>query len=159
MARIQATAKVHDVELKAISSGNIVTISCFERLWSKNRKYAQEKYTPPAIKDRDSNGVYYMWYQLRVFVPDTQIARYRDLSKGSFIDFMGELHEDVWLDKQTGEKRTRLYISSSDVKFIPTGERPASQESSQRHHGATAPTGKPEPDAFGDDIPFDDIPF
>lgn len=63
------------------------------------------------------------------------------LSKGSQCLVNGELRMDQWEDKETGAKRSKLYIDNANVTF--TGSRGSSVEVG----AATVPAG-------GDDVPF-----
>ena len=47
-------------------------------------------------------------------------AKYHDKGRPAFID--GELRLDQWEDKQSGEKRSKLYVVGNDWQFVGTGQ-------------------------------------
>jgi single-strand DNA-binding protein len=47
-------------------------------------------------------------------------AKYHDKGRPAFIE--GELRLDQWDDKQSGEKRSKLYVVGNDWQFVGTGQ-------------------------------------
>lgn len=73
------------------------------------------------------------------------------LKKGSSAMVVGRLKIDVWDDKQTGQKRTRLGVTAQTVQFLstPSGERsePKQDKPSGRSMPAREDSGYQEDDA------------
>lgn len=70
------------------------------------------------------------------------------LAKGSGVLVEGSLKEDTWEDKQTGKKRSRLYVLARAVQFLtPKGDRCAEAK----------PEAKNE--ALEEDFNAEEVPF
>lgn len=71
--------------------------------------------------------------------------------KGSPIHVEGRLESDSWDDKQTGQKRTKTFVTVESVQFLPGG----------KGDGPTRDTStrQPEPGEGGDSGPDDEVPF
>jgi single-strand DNA-binding protein len=73
----------------------------------------------------------------------------KHLSRGSSVFVEGKLQMDAWEDKETGRKRSKLYVRANRVHFLDAPpERPDSGRRSE-------PAGRDE----GAKIDQDDIPF
>ena len=73
------------------------------------------------FKDQEGN-----WKEEPTFVDITffgkrgeAFAKYHDKGRPAFID--GELRLDQWEDKQSGEKRSKLYVVGNDWQFVGSG--------------------------------------
>ena len=80
------------------------------------------------------------------------------LSKGRGVFIEGRLQMDVWDDKTTGQKRTKLKVVADNLQFLPDGKGGAARQSnddsssgSDRQGGSAPPAGDYEEE---DDIPF-----
>lgn len=85
-------------------------------------------------------------------------AKFHDKGKGAFIE--GELRLDQWEDKQTGEKRQKLYVVGNEWRFV--GGNPPSQgqsHASQDDWDNAKPAGEATPAGAkqGDYTTIDDI--
>ena len=81
------------------------------------------------------------------------------LTKGKPVFVSGQVKQDTWDDKKTGEKRTKWHIFANDVEFVgDSGKGEGKQESraDMPHVAAPSPTPRdsapPAPDT--DDVPF-----
>jgi len=80
------------------------------------------------------------------------------LAKGRGIFVEGRLQMESWDDKDTGKKRTKMKIIGENIQFLPSGDRNASQSSSQSSpppqssHTSQAPP--PSYASEENDIPF-----
>lgn len=82
------------------------------------------------------------------------------LSKGRGVFIEGRLQMDVWDDKATGQKRSKLKVVADNLQFLPDGkggsgrsfqEREASEIGDERQGGSAGPEGDYQEE---DDIPF-----
>jgi single-strand DNA-binding protein len=80
------------------------------------------------------------------------------LSKGRGVFIEGRLQMDVWDDKTTGQKRTKLKVVADNLQFLPDGKGGAARQSNDdsssggdRQGGSAGPAGDFEEE---DDIPF-----
>jgi len=83
--------------------------------------------------------------------------RYHKKGASAFVE--GSLRYDTWEDKNTGAKRSKLYVVADNWEFVGAGRRDAGVESapSGRDFGSDAGEeyGAPEPGFLGkDDAPF-----
>ena len=111
---------------------------------------------------QDSEG---NWQEEATFVDITMFgkrgeafSRFHQKGKPAFID--GSLRFDTWDDKQTGQKRSKLYVVGDNWEFVGSGggarqsgprEEPAVAGSEAGGYGGYA--GEPEP------VEVDDTPF
>lgn len=87
------------------------------------------------------------------------------LSKGRGVFIEGRLQMDVWDDKTTGQKRSKLKVVADNLQFLPDGKGGASRQyadtssdtSSDASDGGYRPGGSPAP--AEDYQEEDDIPF
>jgi len=120
------------------------------------------------FKDQTGN-----WKEEATFVDVTffgkrgeAFAKYHDKGRPAFIE--GELRLDQWEDKQSGEKRSKLYVVGNDWQFVGSGSGAREGAGAEwQESGAAAPgggyaggyggaaegSGEPEP------IDVDDTPF
>ncbi len=80
------------------------------------------------------------------------------LKKGSPILVEGRLRLDTWDDKQTNQKRSKIFVIAENVKFLGSGqprEGGAPENARNRPPAAPAPTAS-EP---AEETPSDDVPF
>lgn len=63
------------------------------------------------------------------------------LTKGRMVEVVGALRLDEWTDKQTEERRSRVYIKANRLEFLPDG----------RSNGRTAAPADNEPDDVDDE--------
>lgn len=77
------------------------------------------------------------------------------LSKGRGVFIEGRLQMDMWDDKTTGQKRTKLKVVADNLQFLPDGKGGFRQQNDDgggdRQGGSAAPAGDYEEE---DDIPF-----
>lgn len=79
------------------------------------------------------------------------------LTKGRGVFIEGRLQMDVWDDKATGQKRSKLKVVADNLQFLPDGKgagmKVYNEESSggERQGGSAGPAGDYEEE---DDIPF-----
>lgn len=80
------------------------------------------------------------------------------LHKGSRVLVQGRLRQESWEDKETGQKRSRIDVTASDVTFLdaPGGERRQPQGDTDSTSGEVEPAEKVIDDST---INLDDIPF
>lgn len=78
------------------------------------------------------------------------------LQKGSPVHIEGRLELDQWDDKETGKKRSKLYVACERLSFL--GRRPDGQEQPARPQ-QSAPAGAPEQHEPGEELDIPDIPF
>jgi len=79
-----------------------------------------------AVNRRFKDGASGEWREEATFVDITffgkrgeAFAKYHDKGKPAFIE--GSLRLDTWDDKQTGEKRSKLYVVGDDWQFVGSG--------------------------------------
>lgn len=89
-------------------------------------------------------------------------AKYHDKGKTAFIE--GSLRLDQWDDKQSGEKRSKLYVVGDDWQFVGSGpggggarEAASSDEGGADRGGYGGYSGATEPAA--ETIDSDEAPF
>lgn len=86
------------------------------------------------------------------------------LKKGSQVLISGRLHQDSWIDKNTGQKRSKIVVVAENLQMLgsrdsDSGPTPASNQPPQHQAApparAPAPAGKsqPEPD-WPEETPF-----
>jgi single-strand DNA-binding protein len=84
------------------------------------------------------------------------------LHKGSPVHIEGRLELDQWDDKETGKKRTKLYVACERLLFVggkkPEGQAaPAGQRAPAARPGAPSPVHHEPGEEL--DIPEENIPF
>lgn len=67
----------------------------------------------------------------------------RHCTKGAGVLFQGRLKMDQWEDKQTGQKRSKLYVVAEAFQF--TGRKPEGEDQGQATERAPRPTPAPQP--------------
>lgn len=113
-------------------------------------------------KVQDGNGG---WKDETTFVDVTvwgssaeNAQKYLTKGRGVFIE--GRLQMDVWDDKATGQKRSKLKVVADNLQFLPDGkggptrqfsEGPGGHENGSRQGGSAAPADDYQEE---DDIPF-----
>ena len=97
-----------DPEMRYTTSGTaIANISlAVNRKWYNEARELQEEVTFVTVdafgKQAETIGQYF--------------------KKGNPIFLEGRLHQDQWVDKQTGEKRSRLKVVLRNFQFLPSGQ-------------------------------------
>lgn len=82
----------------------------------------------------------------------------RHCTKGAGVLFQGRLKMDQWEDKQTGQKRSKLFVVADTFQF--TGRKPEGEDQGQAPERAPRRTPAPAtPPAAPDDDPDRDLPF
>jgi single-strand DNA-binding protein len=74
------------------------------------------------------------------------------LKKGSSALFIGKLDQEVWDDKQTGQKRSKIVIVADQVRFLggkQNSERPRTDD--RKQHGKRKPPHDPDLDEGNED--------
>lgn len=114
-------------------------------------------------KVQDGNG---NWKDETTFVDVTvwgssaeNAQKYLTKGRGVFIE--GRLQMDVWDDKATGQKRSKLKVVADNLQFLPDGKggptRQFSENPSNGHDGGSRQGGSAAPaDDYQEE---DDIPF
>jgi single-strand DNA-binding protein len=114
-------------------------------------------------KVQDGNGG---WKDETTFVDVTvwgssaeNAQKYLTKGRGVFIE--GRLQMDVWDDKTTGQKRSKLKVVADNLQFLPDGKggapRQYSENPSNGHDGGSRQGGSAAPaDDYQEE---DDIPF
>ena len=114
-------------------------------------------------KVQDGNGG---WKDETTFVDVTvwgssaeNAQKYLTKGRGVFIE--GRLQMDVWDDKATGQKRSKLKVVADNLQFLPDGKggptRQFSENPSNGHDGSSRQGGSAAPaDDYQEE---DDIPF
>jgi single-strand DNA-binding protein len=77
------------------------------------------------------------------------------LKKGSSALFIGRLDQEVWDDKQTGQKRSKIIIVADQVRFLggkQNSERPRTED--RKSQGRQKPPHDPDLDVEDQDVPF-----
>jgi len=74
------------------------------------------------------------------------------LKKGSQVLISGRLHQDSWIDKQSGQTRRKIVVVVENLQMLhsrdsESGSSPASNQPPQRQAAATSTVG-PEPPDF-----------
>lgn len=74
------------------------------------------------------------------------------LKKGSQVLISGRLHQDSWIDKNTGQKRSKIVVVAENLQMLgsrdsESGSSPAGNQPPQRQAAATSTVG-PEPPDF-----------
>ncbi len=87
-------------------------------------------------------------------------AKYHDKGKTAFIE--GSLRLDTWEDKQSGEKKSKLYVVADDWQFVGAGagggRESVREDSGEGSDGAGAAGGYAQAAPSGSDD-VDDTPF
>lgn len=89
-------------------------------------------------------------------------AKFHDKGKPAFIE--GSLRLDTWDDKQSGEKRSKLYVVGDDWQFVGAGgggreAGPASDDSGAGGYSGGYAGGAAEASSGGAHLDSDDTPF
>ncbi len=81
-------------------------------------------------------------------------ARFHNKGKAAFVE--GHLRLDNWEDKQSGQKRSKLYVVADNWEFVgPGGGSGGGGGGIERQGEARVGSGyEPEPSAGGEDTPF-----
>jgi len=79
------------------------------------------------------------------------------LSKGSQILVEGRLKLDTWDDKETGQKRSKIFVIASDIRFLGTRNQGDSSSSSSAGFKSAKRPAEDDFNAPGNSM--DDIPF
>ena len=117
------------------------------------------------FKDQSGN-----WKEEATFVDVTffgkrgeAFAKFHDKGRPAFIE--GELRLDQWEDKQSGEKRSKLYVVGNDWQFVGTGTggreggSAEASESSAGGYGGGYGANVGSSGAEAEPIDVDDTPF
>ena len=116
------------------------------------------------FKDQTGN-----WKEEATFVDVTffgkrgeAFAKFHDKGRPAFIE--GELRLDQWEDKQSGEKRSKLYVVGNDWQFVGAGaggREGSSEEGAERSYGGgySANVGSSGAAEAEQPIDVDDTPF
>jgi len=93
------------------------------------------------FKDQSGN-----WKEEATFVDVTffgkrgeAFAKYHDKGRPAFIE--GELRLDQWEDKQSGEKRSKLYVVGNDWQFVDSGSGSGARGGGEEWQGSEASSG------------------
>jgi single-strand DNA-binding protein len=80
------------------------------------------------------------------------------LKKGSPILVEGRLRLDTWDDKQTNQKRSKIFVIAENVKFLGSGQ---PREGGAPENARNRPPATPAPTASepAEETPSDDVPF
>ncbi len=111
------------------------------------------------FKDAEDN-----WVEEPVFVDITMFgkrgeafSRFHTKGKSAFIE--GRLQFDTWDDRESGQKRSKLYVIGENWEFVGSGEGAGggsggggSSSGGERRGGGRAPSYEPAADV--DDTPF-----
>ncbi|HTF86954.1 MAG TPA: single-stranded DNA-binding protein [Planctomycetota bacterium] len=85
-------------------------------------------------------------------------AKFHDKGKPAFIE--GSLRLDTWDDKQSGEKRSKLYVVGDDWQFVGSGGGARESQPSSEDGGAGGySAGAVESQSGGAQLDADDTPF
>ena len=84
-------------------------------------------------------------------------AKFHDKGKPAFIE--GSLRLDTWDDKQSGEKRSKLYVVGDDWQFVGAGGAREPSSSSEDGGAGGYAGGMPESAPGGAHLDADDTPF
>lgn len=85
-------------------------------------------------------------------------AKYHDKGKPAFVE--GSLRFDTWDDKQSGEKRSKLYVVGEEWQFVGAGGSGAPREAAGvSDEGAPAGPGGYAPEQQQERVDVDDTPF
>jgi single-strand DNA-binding protein len=73
------------------------------------------------------------------------------LKKGSQALISGRLHQDSWIDKNTGQKRSKIVVVAENLQMLgsrdsESGSSPAGSQPAQRQAAATSTVGPEPPD-------------
>jgi single-strand DNA-binding protein len=71
------------------------------------------------------------------------------LTKGRMVEVVGALRLDEWTDKQTEQRRSRVYINANRLEFLPDG-RANGRSDGPDPDGADEPDRDDEPDGPAD---------
>lgn len=146
-----------DIDLRYLPSGSAVAELglAVNRVYSTNEGERREEVT---------------FVDVSVFGRQAEIAG-EYLRKGSQVLIQGRLSLDVWDDKQTGQKRSKLKVVCERLHLVGgkrddqgqgQSERPASrpaERSAARSTGRPAPPARPPADPDLDAMDEDSIPF
>lgn len=87
-------------------------------------------------KHTDEFDTYTTWITIKVFGKLAERAKEK-LFKGAKVTVTGELAEDSWDDRQTGQKRSKLYIIGNTLEYLGSGARDIQTE----NHNISTPQG------------------
>lgn len=125
-----------------------------------------------AVNRRFKDGQSGEWREEPTFVDITifgkrgeAFAKFHDKGKPAFIE--GSLRLDTWDDKESGQKRSKLYVVGDNWEFVGSGGGGRGGDGGGGGGGsyASAPAGRSEADAgtygeaSGDFLEVDDAPF
>jgi single-strand DNA-binding protein len=89
------------------------------------------------------------------------VAQY--FKKGNRILVEGELDQDTWTDKTTGQKRSKLKVQGSRFHFLPRGDRSGNDSSNQSRGQSSAGEENQDSSYYsppsGDAGDHGDVPF
>jgi single-strand DNA-binding protein len=116
-----------------------------------------------AVNRRYKDGQTGEWKEVPTFVDVTifgargeAFARYHTKGKPAFIE--GSLRQDTWEDKQTGQKRSKLYVVADNWEFVGAGsgrEGGGSLSEAGSGGGGSSSWEEGAPETFAaDDTPF-----
>jgi single-strand DNA-binding protein len=113
-----------------------------------------------AVNRRFKDGQTGEWKEAPTFVDVTifgargeAFARYHAKGKPAFIE--GSLRMDTWEDKQTGAKRSKLYVVADNWEFVGAGRGEGGSAEAAGAYGSAAGPGDEAAGAFAaDDTPF-----
>jgi single-strand DNA-binding protein len=75
--------------------------------------------------------------------------------KGSWVVINGSIKQDQWTDKDTGSKRSKVYVLARDIKFGPKPKSDANNDITVEQPDSYIPTN----DISDDAIDLSNIPF
>lgn len=110
--------------------------------------------------NRKTKGQDGQWKEEPVFVDVTLFDKRAEAfekfhKKGDAAFFEGELRLDQWEDKETGQKRSKLYVVANSWEFVG-GKSERQQEPASSGYGGGGYERKTSDDAFlgADEVPF-----
>jgi single-strand DNA-binding protein len=101
-------------------------------------------------KDREPSTE---WIQCSIWKErGERMARY--LTKGSAVTVSGDVSTHAWLDRQTGEARSKLRCRVSEITLQGGGAEHEEAPASRPAAGSASAASAPHQEGFDDDIPF-----
>jgi len=91
-----------------------------------------------------------VWLNVQVWGKSAQVAA-DYVRKGSMVGITGRLDEDTWVDRQTGEQRSKMLISCNDLILLGDSRGGGEQ-------GQAAPARQPAQN-WGGPASDEDVPF
>lgn len=135
----------HDPDLKYISSGRAVC-----RIRIANTRYYRNK---DGERKEDTTFVdVSMWDKQAEFVGER-------IKKGRPVLVEGRLKSDMWDDKNTGQKRTKIEITAQRVVPLDWDDDSRGGGGGGNYGGGGGQSDRPSPRPIEEPIPEDDIPF